>query len=431
MKYYFLLGWCGLWLTQPLLAQNLQSQAHRILIDAPGFDQANVGICLYDPGKHEYLYRHNDRRYFTPASNTKLLSLYAGLCYLGDSTSGIQYQLWGDTLYIRGTGDPSVLHPDFAVQPVWEFLTRQSRPIVLTEPAWETLPYGPGWAWDDFQEAFQPERSAMPLYGNVARFLATGGTLTVIPEHFAGDLVSEGSGDDRAAAMARDPLRNVFYFGAANGPSFAREVPFLTSGPLTAALWADTLHKPVLYRPGVSLPGPWKSVANVPLDSLLQIMMHRSDNFFAEQTDLMVSARLFDTLSTSRIIAYLLEEAFRNLPDTPRWVDGSGLSRYNLFTPRDLVAVLAKLYGEFSSDRLDAILPTGGQGTLAGLYHDMAGAIFAKTGSLSNNQALSGRLVTRKGHILLFSIMVGNCLVPSRQISLAMERFLRFVWETQ
>jgi D-alanyl-D-alanine carboxypeptidase/D-alanyl-D-alanine-endopeptidase (penicillin-binding protein 4) len=427
MRYFFLLSCCGLLLTRLAPAQNLQKQADRILIDAPGYDQAMVGICLYDPAKKVYVYRHNDRRYFTPASNTKLLSLYAGLRYLGDSTSGIQYQQYHDTLYVRGTGDPSVLHPDFNAQPVWQFLKEAHLPIVLTDPVWETLPYGPGWAWDDFNEAFQPERSAMPIYGNVVRISIGGATRTVMPEAFAADLKP----GDGPAAVERDRLSNIFYLHPENGVSFAREVPFLTSGPLTAALWADTLHKPVLYRPAIALPGRWESVANVPVDSLFRIMMHRSDNFFAEQTDLMVSAHLFDTLSTSRLIAYLLENAFEDMPDTPRWVDGSGLSRYNLFTPRDLVAVLAKLYGEFSPARLDTILPTGGQGTLALLYHDMAGAIFAKTGSLSNNLALSGSLKTRKGHTLLFSIMVGNCLVPAQQVRLAMERFLRVVWETQ
>ena len=44
------------------------------------------------------------------------------------------------------------------------------------------------------------------------------------------------------------------------------------------------------------------------------------------------------------------------------------LSRYNLFTPQDLVSILNKMKNEFGMERVKGLFPTGGQGTLANYY---------------------------------------------------------------
>lgn len=71
-------------------------------------------------------------------------------------------------------------------------------------------------------------------------------------------------------------------------------------------------------------------------------MMHRSDNFFAEQMLLMVSNALLDKMTNREVIDTILKTDFKNIPQLPVWVDGSGLSRYNLFTPKDFVFILKK-----------------------------------------------------------------------------------------
>src|SRR5690606_26237976 len=151
--------------------------------------------------------------------------------------------------------------------------------------------------------------------------------------------------------------------------------------------------------------------------------------FYAEQTDQMASMKLFDTIGTRRMIRYMLNNKLKDLPQPPRWVDGSGLSRFNLFSPNDMVSILQKLYAEFPPARIDSMLPTGGKGTLTSLYHDMAGAIFAKTGSLSHDVALSGYLTTQKGHLLIFSIIINHCVGSLQEARKSMESFLREVWE--
>jgi len=155
--------------------------------------------------------------------------------------------------------------------------------------------------------------------------------------------------------------------------------------------------------------------------------MYHSDNFFAEQTLLMVSNELLGRMNDADVIDTLLKTDLKGLPQRPYWVDGSGLSRNDLFTPRDFVWLLNKMKDEFGLARLKGILPTGGKGTLSSYYKKDSGFIFAKTGSLSGVVALSGFLITKKDRLLIFSILINNNGYPS--VRRKMESFLEGIRE--
>ncbi len=161
-----------------------------------------------------------------------------------------------------------------------------------------------------------------------------------------------------------------------------------------------------------------------PSDSLYKITMHRSDNFFADQILLMVSNKHLGFMNDNRIIDTILKKELADLPQKPRWVDGSGLSRYNLFTPQSFVYILNKMKNEFGFERIKNILPTGGTGTLRNFYLTEAGTFFAKTGTLSNNVALSGFLLTQNKKLLIFSILANNYQTAATPVRKAVEKFL-------
>jgi D-alanyl-D-alanine carboxypeptidase/D-alanyl-D-alanine-endopeptidase (penicillin-binding protein 4) len=103
-----------------------------------------------------------------------------------------------------------------------------------------------------------------------------------------------------------------------------------------------------------------------------------------------------------------MTELLTDIPQQPRWVDGSGLSRYNLFTPESMVYLLKKMYDEIPREKLLSYLPVGGvSGTLKGNFASKEGEpfVYAKSGSLANNYCLSGYIMTRRGKILIFSFM--------------------------
>src|ERR1700683_4918266 len=64
--------------------------ANEEIFKQEALQSASFGISLYDPARNSFLYNYQDEKYFVPASNTKLFSLYAGMKYLGDSLIGIR-----------------------------------------------------------------------------------------------------------------------------------------------------------------------------------------------------------------------------------------------------------------------------------------------------------------------------------------------------
>ena len=163
-------------------------------------------------------------------------------------------------------------------------------------------------------------------------------------------------------------------------------------------------------------------------------MLHVSDNMFAEQVMLMCASHL-DTnnlgFESKQSIDYVKKQLLMDLPDEPIWEDGSGLSRYNLFTPRSIIKLLQKIYDKVpDQQRLFGMMAVGGKaGTIKNQYKSKEPFVFAKTGSLSNVYCLSGYLKTKKGKILLFSMMNNNYIVKTAESRREVERILTEIHE--
>jgi len=134
---------------------------------------------------------------------------------------------------------------------------------------------------------------------------------------------------------------------------------------------------------------------------------------------------LLGVMNDAKVIDSILKSDFKDLPQKPRWADGSGLSRYNLFTPQDFVVILDKMKNEFGMERLKEIFPTGNDGTLANYYKADSTYLFAKTGTLSSVVALSGFMYTQKNKLLLFSVLVNNHQASAINVRRAVEAFLQ------
>ncbi|MFY8004581.1 MAG: D-alanyl-D-alanine carboxypeptidase, partial [Chitinophagaceae bacterium] len=74
--------------------------------------------------------------------------------------------------------------------------------------------------------------------------------------------------------------------------------------------------------------------------------------------------------------------------------------------------------------RITNILPGANAGTLTNYYKKYSGHIFAKTGTLSNNIALSGYLITKNGKTIIFSVLVNNHQASPAAIRRLMETML-------
>lgn len=400
-------------------SRNINASWKKWIRNDTALQQAHTGIAMYDPAQKKYLFQKSSNKYFTPASNTKIATLYAAMRYLEDRVPSFKYGIHNDTLFVLPLGDPSFLYPKFSNQPAKEFLDKQPLPVAVIDQGWETTNWGSGWSWNDYQEAYMAERSLFPVYGNCIRWKKDSlAEITSTPTHpFPVILIP---GDSFSVKRAQD--QNHFFIQTGNEKAASATIPFKTNGIQSA----------------LELLGPRYSKASSAretdqffyagsTDSLYRIMMTESDNFIAEQLLLMVSRKKIGVFNESLLIGQLLEEDFKDFPQKPRWADGSGLSRYNLFTPEDMIWLLSRLEKEFGIERLKNIFPPGNSGTLRGYYTNESEHIFAKTGTLSGVVALSGYLYTKKNRLLLFSVLVNHHQRTASEIRRTVESFIRAV----
>jgi D-alanyl-D-alanine carboxypeptidase/D-alanyl-D-alanine-endopeptidase (penicillin-binding protein 4) len=430
-----------------------------ILSASPILARHQVGMSLAYADSARPFYGFQDTKYFTPASTMKLFSFYAGLHLLGDSLPSLRYFSRHDTLFFQGTGDPTLLHGDVPSRRAYSFLlNRPEKTLAYCDIATVT-PYGPGWTWDDYGYYFQPERAAFPIYGNTVRFYATPpapvrnakgvivrpatppqSRIRVLPRFFAplvgpapASLLTPGLDPD--THIIRAPHENRFYV-LPTAKKWVDETPFVTSRGLMLRLLGDTLRRATssaAWRPRPAQGDSIRTLYGLRVDSLYRRMLRVSDNFLAEQLLLMCSSKIGfrDSLSTGRSIRYARKNLLAGLPDPVVWVDGSGLSRLNLITPRTLTGLLLKLHQEVPERRLLSLLAAGGgQGTLRKRYHDATGPwVWGKTGTLSNNLNMCGYLRTKSGRLVAFTFLNNNHVVDSYYMRNEVERVLRQVRE--
>jgi D-alanyl-D-alanine carboxypeptidase/D-alanyl-D-alanine-endopeptidase (penicillin-binding protein 4) len=392
--------------------------------------QDHVGFALYDPAKKKTVYEHNASKYFTPASNTKIFTFYASLKIIGDSVPALRYVEHGDSLIFWGTGDPSFLyHNVFDNGRVYNFLRRQKKRLYYSSANFNTTSFGPGWAWDDYNDYYSVERSPFPIYGNVFTVKLNGELPSITPPFFRQFYSKAGTAERNQFVREFSSNRFRFYPGKRKSSTTSWDIPIRMEKDLERTLLIDTLKKNV----GIvvkNIDRNAKIFHSIPIDSVYSEMMQESDNFIAEQLLLMCSGIISDTLQSEIAIRYVKKNFLNDLKDEPSWVDGSGLSRYNLFTPRSIVQLWSKIYEIVPEDRLFALLAVGGKnGTVKNWYKADKPYIFGKTGSLSNNHCLSGFLRAKSGKLLIFSFMNNNFVSSTSKVRTNMQDILKNIYE--
>lgn len=378
------------------------------------------GFVLYNPKTKKELINYNGEKYFTPASNTKLFTFYTAYKTLKDSVSSLAYYKTQDSLIIKGTADPSLLY-GFDSSKIIGFLKNETDCIYLLDEYIDEAPYGSGWAWDDYQYYYMPEKNLLPIYGNIVKFSIVDSLINVNPTYFKQKIKVLDS-----TIINRELSKNIFYVEKENKQE--NEVPFITSNQLVAKLLGEIIQKKITVIP-TSKKYKFKILKGVSSNDLYKQMLVVSDNFIAEQLMLQVAKEVANSYNVKLAIEYSLDNYLEDLPQKPRWVDGSGLSRYNLFTPNDFIFLLEKMLKEIPKQQLLNYFPVGGEsGTLKNWYGNTKPFVFAKSGSLSNNYNLSGYLITKKGTLLIFSYMNNHYKIATSEVKSNMEKTLKIIY---
>jgi D-alanyl-D-alanine carboxypeptidase/D-alanyl-D-alanine-endopeptidase (penicillin-binding protein 4) len=282
--------------------------------------------------------------------------------------------------------------------------------------------FGTGWAWDDYNDSYSAEISDMPLYGNVVSFKAASKKWQILPDAF--EAVSKTGSTQE---VRRNRLKNEFTLPELKTEKYGnQDVPFVTSPEMTTFLLTDTLHKSVESMPLAVHPDARIFYAGK-MDSLYVAILQESNNAVAEQLLVMIAAE--KGWDPAHVIENLKKEPGNEFLQDIRWVDGSGLSRYNLFRPKDFIYILEALSREVAPDRLHALLPEASKtGTMRNVQDLNDGVrIWAKSGSFGNTYNLSGYYLTKEGKTLTFSVMsnLGNTTV--KEIKNSVVQFLKAI----
>lgn len=390
----------------------------------------HVGLSIYDIRKKKSIFESRADNYFIPASNTKILTMYAALYFLEDYLDAAWYKVDGDSVILWGAGDPGILYPDIdSTSALVEYLHATSKKVFFSNSHFHANRYGRGWAWDDYAEPYQCERTAFPIYGNRLWVQKKGDQFTVTPSYLTSNVKIQ---QDTVCTFFRSEWGETYQFTyTADQDTVEAEIPIAFFKNDIQYCWSEVIGKPVGFL-DLDLPEDALPVKGSLRDSLIKVMMKESDNFIAEQLLLSCSMKALRYMSDQDIIDSLLRGPLHDLKDEIQWVDGSGLSRYNLLTPRSIIEVLQRIIDEKGVAYLVNMLPAGGMpGRLQNWYKGKNGTpyVFAKTGTLGNTSCLSGILVTGSGKILLFSWMNNQFMTNSSAVKSAMEKLFSYLYD--
>jgi serine-type D-Ala-D-Ala carboxypeptidase/endopeptidase (penicillin-binding protein 4) len=150
------------------------------------------------------------------------------------------------------------------------------------------------------------------------------------------------------------------------------------------------------------------AVHSPPMAKLIQLTNTPSDNYFAEMLIKGLGARFAGAGSTLAGAAVVRSELATVFGITPSLNDGSGLSRADYTSPRQVVSLLSQMSA--NPDFFNSLAVGGQSGTL---QHETLGTpaqhvCRGKTGTLNGVANLAGYCLARDGHELAFAFLGNN-----------------------
>lgn len=425
----------------------------------------HVGVAVSSASTGARLLALGDSQRFTPASVFKVYTAAAALYYLGPQhrfvtellTDGLDRSgRAAHHLYLRGSGDPDLGGGDLAALAArlrQQGVSQVTGDIIVDDGVFDATPWGRGWMWDDLDDGYSAPVSGINVNGNAlglfvlpgarqdlpARVFTVPAAPYVILNNTATTAAAGGGGgvriavDGPAAALGLAAGQRVDVTGSLGLDAGPVSRQFAVRDPI---LFAATVLRDELRRQRIEVAGTVRrapvppaalrlaSHASAPLSAQLIAFMKSSDNHGMEcllkrlGVPIVVPGSAPAPTPTevgswdrglSAIRTFLVQQVGLSGTDL-QLSDGSGLSRYNVTTPAQLLTLMLYMQRQFGiGPEFLAALPLGGvDGTLAGRFSGprLHARVRAKTGSLSGVSNLAGFLSTADGELLAFAIMM-------------------------
>jgi serine-type D-Ala-D-Ala carboxypeptidase/endopeptidase (penicillin-binding protein 4) len=438
-------------------------------LDQPRFAAAAWGVKIIWADTGETVFERDAHKLLKPASNAKLYTAALALERLGPEFR-IKTSLYsavrpdksgtlrGD-LIVFGRGDPcfaerfnggsysNILKP--VVDAIAAAGIQQIKgDLVGDENYFRGPPFGTQWTWDDLQQYYGAEVSALTVQDNVVDLVVKPGPRVGAPcEIVTRPATTYLSFTNRTVTVEAESRRRVSIYRPVgeNVVHFSGWMPEGGSNMIDAvsvhrpALWFVTLLKEALVRRGIRVTGQPRAVdwlerqnaplnydelveigttSSAPLRTILSRMMKPSQNLYAQLLLLQAGShwttpplpeQTTEDVGLAELKEFLKKAGVRE--NEVLLEDGAGLSRGSLVTANATVALLQfmRQHTNFATFR-DALPVAGVDGTLRNRFRNTAAAgnARAKTGTLRYVNTLSGYMTNRAGENLVFSLMLNN-----------------------
>ena len=433
--------------------------------DEPDFSNAYWGAAIKSLNTGKTWYSRNADKLFMPASNEKIptgasalvtlgpdFKFETDLCYNGtiiDSVLNGDLIVFGNgdpTLYTRFYDDPRELFDSWAAKLKEIGIKRINGNIIGDDNAFGEDSLGYGWSYDGLVWWYSAQVGALQLNENYVDLKivppdSIGSDVKIIPNlpsnyyNIKNEITIQDTGRTRVTADRGCGSNEIILSGAVKRGGKPFTISPTISNP---TLFYTTVLKEVLDSLGISVIGRPEDCDNIsnwnhkaadfvlldahysaPLKDILTVMLKRSQNLYAETfarvLGLAASGR--GTFSAGKKVVEEVLEKFGIEKGTYRYMDGSGLSRYDYISPDQILKILIAMYNSPYREVWYNALPIAGiDGTLRGRMKGTAaeGNARAKTGTISNVRALSGYVTTASGEMLAFSFLVNAHLMTAR-----------------
>jgi serine-type D-Ala-D-Ala carboxypeptidase/endopeptidase (penicillin-binding protein 4) len=455
----------------PTLAEALAFSIDSI-IDTPPLHRAAWGILIQDVGGAT-LYGRNAERLHIPASNTKIVVATVAMGRLGPEwryRTELRAAGDGGRLLVAGSGDPtwSTRFYPSATAPFDSLAAiavaaglRNVSELVIDVSRFRDEPIHPTWEVSDLPGVFAPPVDAFAAADGTFRLVLRGGAIvgapgTAEPVHpFAqpvrATVTTDTAGAARVFSTDFRARRDTIYLTGRVGLGAADTITLAVTNPaaVAAGALADALRRRGIavgavrvvrdsaelsaLRSGTRVIG---ALASPPMSQIVAAIMRPSQNWISEQVLKTLGAEFAGNGSwaggTSVARAYLRDAI--GVDTTAFFLrDASGMSAQNLLTPYATNAMLAHAARQPWADAYrDAHAQPGLAGsTLSGRLRPLDGRVWAKTGTITNVNALSGYFRAADGRDYLFSILTSASGQPAAtmrnaidEVVLAMARHL-------
>jgi D-alanyl-D-alanine carboxypeptidase/D-alanyl-D-alanine-endopeptidase (penicillin-binding protein 4) len=259
-----------------------------------------------------------------------------------------------------------------------------------------------------------------PFFGTEAATRLAEAVQTAGVRRIDGAVLGDETGFDRlrsGCCSGYDPDLGGVLSALAYNRGFLGNVLRLDAPRFAATRFAEQLRAIGIRSSGSPAAGTAPEAAGViatepsmPVRELIRFVNVPSNNFAAEMLLKALGDR-FGTAGSTRAGAAIVRSTLREIDVRPRLIDGSGLSRSNRTTPRDVV----KLLDRMDKPDIDGIFRTslalaGLTGTVKNRMRKTAAyrRCRVKTGTLRRVSALAGICRTRGGQDVAFAVLMNR-----------------------